>query len=136
MQIQTKKLSLVDKYASLEEDLGELEAGDQIYKPVKGDKIDEYFASYLNDTGISLDIQRVKEGVYRIGNQQVALKIKNSNLAVRSGGGYIKASEFLEKFKQNQTNILKRHESLTKTKYSAGGSRIQEGDQAENQPAY
>jgi len=56
MEVQTSKLSLVEKYASLEEDLGELEAGDQTYRPVKGDKIDEYFASYLNDAGIDLDI--------------------------------------------------------------------------------
>jgi len=67
MEIQTKKLSLVDKYASLEEDLGELEDGR--YKAVKGDKIDEFFASYINDTGVTVDIKRVKEGVYKIGNQ-------------------------------------------------------------------
>ena len=60
-------MALVDKYASLEEDLGELEEGK--YRPVKGDKIDEYFASYLNDTGVSIDLQRVSEGVYTIGNQ-------------------------------------------------------------------
>ena len=70
-------MALVDKYASLEEDLGELEEGK--YRPVKGDKIDKALSGFINTypyrERLIAKFVRIEQGLYHYGNLQLIVKI-------------------------------------------------------------
>lgn len=92
------KLAVGERFNWLDEHLEQMQS--EPYVPEKGDVADVHLAHYINEAGIDLDITRVSPGLYQIGTEQVGLKVVNENLAVRIGGGYTNAQEFLERFKQ------------------------------------
>lgn len=67
-----------------------------LYKPVKGDKIDELFADHLNKAELNLPVKRVTPGKYLFGSKQILVKIVNSKLVIKVGGGYMNADSFIE----------------------------------------
>lgn len=70
----------------------------QLYKAIKGDKVDELFGYYLNLHQLNLPIKRLGEGKYLFGSKQILAKIINGKLVVRVGGGFLSADEFIEQY--------------------------------------
>lgn len=69
-----------------------------VYHPVKGDKVDELFYEMMKELGITTTVKRLGEGIYLLGNKKLNLKILSGHLVVRVGGGFMKFSEWIEKY--------------------------------------
>jgi len=65
------------------------------YIPVKGDKIDERMAIYINNFELDVPVQRIAEGQYMFGTRKIMGKIMNDKLVIRVGGGFMLIDEFL-----------------------------------------
>ena len=65
------------------------------YIPVKGDKVDEKMATYMNNFDMDVPMQRLGDGQYMFGTRKVFAKIMNEKLVVRVGGGFMLIDEFL-----------------------------------------
>jgi hypothetical protein len=72
------------------------------YKAKKGDEVDELLADLLNHTNKDVQIKRVGEGKYMIGDKKINAKVVNGKLLVRIGGGYTTMQEYMENFGQAQ----------------------------------
>jgi len=66
--------------------------------PVKGDKVDELMAVYMNTFPLDVPIQRLGDGNYMFGSRKIFAKIMNDKLVVRVGGGYMLIDEFLNTY--------------------------------------
>lgn len=95
--INQRRRELDDKYALLKRDLNTVKAP-KIYKPVKGDLIDELFAKHLNKAQLNLPVKRLAIGKYLFGSKQILAKIINGKLVIRVGGGYMSVDEFIEQY--------------------------------------
>ena len=69
-----------------------------MYKPVRGDVVDEMFAGYLNKAKVDVEVQRTSAGNYLFGTKKIIAKIINGKLVIRVGGGYMNAEEFIEQY--------------------------------------
>lgn len=65
------------------------------YIPVKGDKVDEKMAVYMNNIDMDVPMQRLGDGQYMFGTRKVFAKIMNDKLVIRVGGGFMLIDEFL-----------------------------------------
>lgn len=65
------------------------------YIPVKGDKVDEKMAVYMNNFDMDVPMQRLGDGQYMFGTRKVFAKIMNDKLVIRVGGGFMLIDEFL-----------------------------------------
>lgn len=101
--ISKKRQDTQNMYITLKQDLNKKPP--IIYKPVKGDKIDELFAVHLNKAEINLPVKRVGPGKYMFGSKQILVKIVNGKLIIKVGGGFMGADEFIEQY--GQIEILK-----------------------------
>ena len=70
----------------------------KLYKPVRGDVVDEMFAGYLNKAKVDVEVQRTSAGNYLFGTKKIIAKIINGKLVIRVGGGYMNAEEFIEQY--------------------------------------
>jgi DNA repair exonuclease SbcCD ATPase subunit len=70
------------------------------YIPVKGDKVDEKMAGYMNNFDMNVPMQRLGDGQYMFGTRKVYAKIMNDKLVVRVGGGFMLIDEFLPTYGQ------------------------------------
>ena len=70
----------------------------KLYKPVRGDVVDEMFAGYLNKAKLTIDVQRISASNYLFGSKKILAKIMNGKLVIRVGGGYMSAEEFIEQY--------------------------------------
>ena len=95
--VNQRRRELDDKYALLKRDLNAVKAP-KVYKPVKGDLIDELFAKHLNKAALNLPVKRLGIGKYLFGSKQILAKIINGKLVIRVGGGYMSADEFIEQY--------------------------------------
>ena len=68
----------------------------KLYKPVRGDVVDEMFADYLNKAKLTIEVQRISASNYMFGTKKILAKIINGKLVIRVGGGYMNAEEFIE----------------------------------------
>ena len=68
------------------------------YIPVKGDRVDELMAAYMNNFELDVPIQRLGEGNYMFGSRKIYAKIMNDKLVIRVGGGYMLIDEFLNTY--------------------------------------
>lgn len=66
-----------------------------IYKPIKGDLVDELIAKYINDMQCPLPVKRLGDGYYLFGTKKIYAKIMNGKLVIRVGGGYMSIEEFI-----------------------------------------
>lgn len=83
----------------------------KLYKPVKGDVVDEMFAGYLNKAKLNIDVQRLSGGNYMFGTKKILAKIMNGKLVIRVGGGYMSAEEFIEQYgKIEMMKLMKQEE--------------------------
>ena len=72
------------------------------YIPVKGDKVDEKMAGYMNNFDMDVPMQRLGDGQYMFGTRKVFAKIMNDKLVVRVGGGFMLIDEFLPTYGQQE----------------------------------
>jgi septal ring factor EnvC (AmiA/AmiB activator) len=70
------------------------------YQAVKGDKVDEKMAFYMNNFDMDVPMQRLGDGQYMFGSRKVFAKIMNDKLVVRVGGGFMLIDEFLPTYGQ------------------------------------
>lgn len=70
----------------------------QKYSAVKGDKVDELMAYYINLNETDVPIQRLGDGNYMFGSRKIYSKIMNEKLVVRVGGGFMLIDEFLQTY--------------------------------------
>ena len=71
-----------------------------IYVPVKADLDDIAMAQFINNRVLPLDVPFIREdsGIYKFGYRRVFIKIENSVLVIRVGGGYMLIDEFIEQY--------------------------------------
>ena len=67
----------------------------QYYIPIRGDKVDEKIADFINGYELDIPLTRQGEGMYHFGQRKIFAKIMNEKLVIRVGGGYMLMSEFL-----------------------------------------
>jgi hypothetical protein len=68
------------------------------YLPVRGDKVDEKIAEFMNDFELDIPLERISEGQYMFGQRKIFAKIMNEKLVIRVGGGFMLMSEFLDNY--------------------------------------
>ena len=80
----------------------QLQAMAATYVPVKGDEVDMALADFLNnfeDKGkLQVMFIRLQPGIYSFGSKKVCVKVDNGKINIRVGGGYMRITEFLEKY--------------------------------------
>jgi hypothetical protein len=69
-----------------------------VFKPVKGDEVDELLARILAELGCPIPIKRLGEGYYIFGTKKIYCKILNGQVMVRVGGGYMAIVEFVNNY--------------------------------------
>jgi len=74
----------------------------QFYIPMKGDKVDEKMAHYINNFELDIPIQRLGDGRYMFGSRKIFAKIMNEKLVIRVGGGFMLIDEFLPTYGQQE----------------------------------
>ena len=67
-----------------------------MYRPIKGDLVDELIAKYINQMQIPLPVRRLGDGNYIFGTKKIFAKILNGKLVIRVGGGFMSIDEFFE----------------------------------------
>lgn len=83
-----------------------------VYKPVKGDAVDELMAEYMNKMGLHVPLVRLDEravGEYRrymFGTKKIQAKILNAKLVIKVGGGFMGIQEFLETYGQTELDKM------------------------------
>jgi hypothetical protein len=70
------------------------------YIPIKGDRVDELMAAYMNNFDLDVPIQRLGDGNYMFGSRKIYAKIMNDKLVIRVGGGFMLIDEFLNTYGQ------------------------------------
>ena len=124
--VNQRRRELDDKYALLKRDLNAVKAP-KVYKPVKGDLIDELFAKHLNKAALNLPVKRLGIGKYLFGSKQILAKIINGKLVIRVGGGYMSADEFIEQYGRIEMLKIMKAEGE-----SDGGDFLSKGSNRDN----
>ena len=73
-----------------------------LYRPVKGDLVDELMAVYVNKMKAQLPVKRLGDGYYLFGTKKIFAKIMNGKLVNRVGGGYMSVDEFIEAYSNQE----------------------------------
>jgi hypothetical protein len=94
-EIKSGRKNLEEKYSEMRKEVFKFK-NIKLYKPVKGDVVDEMFAGYLNKAQLQIDVQRISASNYMFGTKKILAKIINGKLVIRVGGGYMNAEEFID----------------------------------------
>lgn len=57
---------------------------------------------------------RTEPGIYNFGSKKVAVRLEQSKLKVRVGGGWISIDEFLDQYTPDELEKQKRHDPIIK----------------------
>ena len=95
--VKKRKKELEEKYAQMLKEVFAIKKI-KLYKPVRGDVVDEMFAGYLNKAKLDIEVQRISASNYMFGTKKILAKIINGKLVIRVGGGYMNAEEFIEQY--------------------------------------
>lgn len=76
------------------------------YNYLKGDRVDELIAQYINGFDLDVPLVRLGDGQYMFGSRKIYAKIMNDKLVVRVGGGYMRIDEFLATYGQQELDKL------------------------------
>lgn len=83
-----------------------------VYIPVKDDHIDRKLAEYINNfpqrDKLRIMFMRESEGVYMFGSKRIAIKIENSSIKIRVGGGYLSIDEFIDQYTPTEMEKVER----------------------------
>ena len=96
-QINNRSKKLEEDYSQMRKEVFKIKQI-KLYKPVRGDVVDEMFAGYLNKAKVDVEVQRTSAGNYLFGTKKIIAKIINGKLVIRVGGGYMNAEEFIEQY--------------------------------------
>jgi len=82
----------------------------------KDDEIDMRLREIMIKTKVPIKFIRIGEGLYIFGSKRVHVKIQNSKLVIRIGGGYMYVEEFIKLYAQQELAKLKnsKEESMLK----------------------
>jgi len=109
-EINQKRSQLEEKYSGMRKEVFQIKQI-KLYKPVKGDAVDEMFAGYLNKAQVDINVRRISASNYMFGSKKILAKIINGRLVIRVGGGYMNAEEFIEQYgKIEMMKIIKQEE--------------------------
>lgn len=74
-------------------------------------------ARYLNELGFAVPVERVEGGKsqYNFGRIKVFMSIKNGNLTVRVGGGYMSIQEFLAQNAESEAEWAKTFNAIDRS---------------------
>jgi Growth-Arrest-Specific Protein 2 Domain len=93
--------------AELEKQLGAIPrppvASRVLYRPIKGDLVDELIANYINKMQVPLPVKRLGDGNYIFGTKKIFAKILNGKLVIRVGGGFMSIDEFIQCYAEVET---------------------------------
>ena len=96
------------------------------YVPIKGDKVDEKMAVYINNFELDVPIQRIGDGQYMFGSRKIFAKIMNEKLVIRVGGGFMLIDEFLPTYGQQELDKMDAQEAA-KNSFGGAGSPARRG---------
>lgn len=74
----------------------------ELYRPIKGDLVDELLAKYLNQMQCPVPIKRMGDGNYLFGTKKIYAKIMNGKLVIRVGGGFMVIEEFITAYSESE----------------------------------
>lgn len=70
----------------------------EIYKPQKGEELDETLAVFINEYASAVPWRRISEGNYTYGTKKVNVRYMRQHLIVKVGGGSMKVEEFVANY--------------------------------------
>jgi len=108
------KAALEERHGPLKENLSKLKSA-PVYKPIKGDDVDELLGKHLNACNLAVPVKRLAAGKYLFGSKQILAKIINGKLVIRVGGGYMSAEEFIETYGRMEMLKLAKQEQLNQS---------------------
>jgi hypothetical protein len=80
---------------------------------VKEDSIDKKLAEFINNypdrSKLKIMFMRESEGVYMFGGKRVSVKVEQTNIKIRVGGGYLSIDEFLDQYTPVELDKLERN---------------------------
>jgi hypothetical protein len=122
-ELNNSRIALEEKYSEMRKEVFKIKQI-KLYKPVKGDAVDEMFAGYLNKAKLEIEVQRISASNYMFGTKKILAKIINDRLVIRVGGGYMNAEEFIEQYgKIEMMKMLKLEESKNEVGFTESGRR-------------
>ena len=74
----------------------------ELYKPIKGDLVDELLAKYVNQIQCLVPIKRMGDGNYFFGTKKIFAKIMNGKLVIRVGGGFMIIEELINSYSEQE----------------------------------
>jgi hypothetical protein len=114
-ELGKKRKEIEGRYAQMRKEVFKIKQI-KLYKPVKGDEVDEMFADYLNEAKLQIEVERISANNYLFGSKKILAKIINKRLVIRVGGGFMNAQEFIDHYG--------RIEMLKKLKYEEESNNI------------
>ena len=115
---ETLKQQIIDLEAGIPQiSVTNSTAGAKLYKPVKGDAIDQKLAQYINNypdrQQLQIMFMRESSGVYQFGSNRVRVEVQREKIRVKVGGGFISIESFLNQYNTPQQQAkLERKETL------------------------
>ena len=107
-------MALMEKVEVIEQPV-QYEEVAALYHPVKGDHIDIALCDFLNNYKdrdfLKVRFIRENEGVYTFGTKKIFVKLLDTGLKIRVGGGYLNIEEFLEQFTPIELEKIARREN-------------------------
>jgi len=80
----------------------------KVYKPLRGDLVDELFGDYINKLNCPVTINRLGNGYYTFGTRKIFAKVINGKLVIRVGGGYMGIEEFMRYYGQQELTRMQK----------------------------
>jgi DNA repair exonuclease SbcCD ATPase subunit len=72
----------------------------------KGDSVDTQLQEYLERLNCEVPVTKLGDGYYLFGTRKIYMKLQNTRLVVRVGGGYMFISEFIETYTDSELNHI------------------------------
>lgn len=89
-----------------------------VYIPVKDDNVDLRLAEYINNypdrSKLKIMFMRESEGIYQFGTRKIYVRVEQSKIIIRVGGGYLSIDEFLDIYTPIELERLERKDPLKK----------------------
>lgn len=103
---------------TLQKEVVDLKQRFALYIPVKDDPIDRRLAEFINNypdrQRLRIMFYRESEGVYQFGTKRINIRVENTKINVRVGGGYLSIDEFLDQYTPTELEKLARADPLKK----------------------
>ena len=100
IELMRKSRDLELENQSLKNYIVDLKAKLAIYVPVKDDSVDQQIADFLNNYPdrhkLKIMFMRECRGIYHFGTKRVNVRIENSKIQIRVGGGFLSIDEFID----------------------------------------